>query len=143
MHAFAATGRALLASPKTMLLGVCFGFLVQSALCGIIALNLGAVCHQPLPWGKLLWTFPVIVAIGALPISVGGLGTREGAAMTLLGLYGVSQADAVAASLLTMVAIVFWAIAGASLLIIDFLRSRMRAGTRAPHPGTPAAGALV
>jgi glycosyltransferase 2 family protein len=143
VDAFGTTSRRLLAAPRITLLGIFLGLLVQSALCGIIALNLRAVVHEPVPWGKLVWTFPVIVAIGALPISIGGLGTRDGAAMTLLGLYGVSETEAVAASLLTMVAIVFWALAGASLLLLDISNPRGPLTKSAPPAGKTVGRALV
>jgi uncharacterized membrane protein YbhN (UPF0104 family) len=91
--------------------------MVQTALSGVLALNLCAVATGSLDWEKLAWTFPLIVAFSALPISVGGLGTREGLATILWGMYGVPKADAIAASLLTLAAGLFWA-AGAGLLLV-------------------------
>jgi hypothetical protein len=64
----------------------------------------------------LIWTLPVISVASALPVNIAGMGLREGAVLALLGLYGISPADAVAASLLTMFARVFWAIVGAVAL---------------------------
>jgi cellulose synthase/poly-beta-1,6-N-acetylglucosamine synthase-like glycosyltransferase len=64
----------------------------------------------------MLWTLPVISVASALPFNVAGVGLREGAVMALFGLYGVSPADAVAASLLTLVARLFWAALGGMLL---------------------------
>ncbi|SRR5581483_2304887 len=96
--------------------GIFCAFLVQVSFAANLALSLQAVTHSPVPWGQLLWTFPVIAVISALPFNVAGVGLREGASLTLLGWYGVSPADAVAASLLTFVARLFWAVAGGLLL---------------------------
>jgi len=112
--------RAVARSPKILLAGVSYGFLVQAALCAVVGLNLRAVVPESLPWSKLLWTFPVVVGISALPISIGGLGTREGAAIALFGLYGIDETTAVATSLLTMGAILVWAVVGAGLFLLDF-----------------------
>jgi hypothetical protein len=60
-----------------------------------IALSLGI--QQPL--GIFLLFVPIISFTLALPISVGGLGVREGAYMTLFALVGVSSASAAAMSL--------------------------------------------
>jgi uncharacterized membrane protein YbhN (UPF0104 family) len=95
------------------------GFLVQIGLAGSLALALQAVSHTHIPWGPLLWTFPVICIVGAIPVSVAGLGFREGAALGLLGLYGISPADAVAASLLTLVGRLAWAAVGGIVLWRD------------------------
>ena len=110
------SGKLLLASPRIALAGAGCGLLVQLALSGVMALNLQAVSAAPVPWARLIWTFPVITVVSALPITVAGLGVREGAALMLLGHYGIPAADAVAASLLTAAVSVVWALVGAVLL---------------------------
>jgi hypothetical protein len=50
--------------------------------------------------GLVVLTFPLVVLTNVLPITVGGLGVREGAAALLLAHYGVPTADAVLAALL-------------------------------------------
>lgn len=42
----------------------------------------------------VFYTFPLVVLTNVLPITIGGLGVREGAAVILLGHYGVSSAHA-------------------------------------------------
>ena len=101
----------------TLLAGFGCGFLVQLVLTGALACNLAAVSEGPVPWQKILWTFPFIIAVSALPISIGGLGTREGAAIVLWGAYGVARADAIAASLLTLTVALCWAAVGGLLLL--------------------------
>ena len=98
---FAEGLKRLLTSPRLALPGLILGFAVQAASCGLLALCLQAVVTVPCPWLSMLWTFPVIAAMNAVP-SVSGLGVREGAALALLTLYGVPPVDAVAASLLVL-----------------------------------------
>ncbi|MDB6018283.1 MAG: hypothetical protein JWR19_2772 [Pedosphaera sp.] len=96
--------------------GLVGGFLVQVLFAANLAFSLQAVTHSPLPWGQLVWTLPVISIVSGMPFTVAGLGFREGAAMALLGLYGIPPATAVAGSLLTLGARLFWAVIGGILL---------------------------
>ncbi len=116
LQAFQQAGGRLLRSWPSTWQGLACGFLVQVALAASLALSLQAVSRSPVPWGHLLWTFPVISVASALPFNIAGVGLREGAVLGLFGLYGVSPADAVAASLLTLVARLFWAALGGILL---------------------------
>jgi len=113
---FRENGRRVIASPRIFFPGLLCGLLVQLALSGVLALNLQAVSHAPIPWLQLLWTFPVISLISGLPITVAGLGVRDSAAFALLGMCGVARADAVAASLLTAAVSLVWTLAGGLLL---------------------------
>lgn len=114
--------RTLLRRPLMASLGALSGLAVQSILSALLALNLYAVAPEPLPWEKLVWTFPVIAVVAALPITIGGLGTREGAAIALFGLYGISTHHAVAASLLSFVMSMVWVLLGGLVLLSDFRR---------------------
>jgi len=87
--------------------------MLQLALSGVLALNLQAVSHTQVPWERLLWTLPMIAVASALPITISGSGLREGAALLLLGIYGVPATEAVAASLLTTTISLIWAGIGA------------------------------
>lgn len=113
--ALARGAKLLFASPHAAISGILCGVLVQVSLSGALALNLRAATHAPLPWEQLLWTFPVVVAISALPLTFAGLGAREGAALTLFGLYGVRNEDAVGASLLMVATSLLWAVMGGLL----------------------------
>jgi uncharacterized membrane protein YbhN (UPF0104 family) len=110
--------RALARSRQTIVKGIACGFVVQVALSGVLAFNLAAVSTGPIAWEKQLWTFPLVIAISALPISIGGLGTREGAALMLWSSYGIANVDALAASLLTLAVALFWAAVAAMLLFV-------------------------
>jgi rSAM/selenodomain-associated transferase 2 len=133
LHTFAESFRDLVLAPRTAASGVVLGFLVQSALIAVLALNVRAVCHTPLPWNKLLWVFPLIFFFSALPISINGLGLRETASLTLLGLYGVPASDAVAASLLTFVTGVVWMGVGGILLLHEENSFRKTSQRRPPE----------
>ena len=104
------------AQPKTMALGIGLAFLVQLFLHGVMILSLAAVSDAPIPWLQLLWVFPIISMLTSMPISIAGVGVREAGAMVLLGWYGVPAGEAVAASVLTLSANLFWAVVGACLL---------------------------
>ncbi|MGH2448545.1 MAG: lysylphosphatidylglycerol synthase transmembrane domain-containing protein [Chloroflexota bacterium] len=51
----------------------------------------------------VFFTFPLVILTNILPVSIGGLGIREGAAALLLGHYGVPPADAALAAFLMFV----------------------------------------
>jgi uncharacterized membrane protein YbhN (UPF0104 family) len=141
IKAFRKSFRQLLASPRVFGPGLLFGLLVQIALSGVLALNLQAVSHTPLPWLKLLWTFPIISVISGLPITVAGLGVRESAAFVLLGLCGVARTDAVAASLLTAGASLVWTLVSGVVLSWEARKRKQKLfGTRwVPDPAPPLA----
>jgi rSAM/selenodomain-associated transferase 2 len=96
--------------------GLFCGWMVQLCMSAVLALSLQAVASDPVPWFRLLWVFPIVTAVSGVPVTVAGLGVREGAALTLLGWYGVPAAEAVTASLLTLAAGLFWMAVGGWLL---------------------------
>lgn len=115
--------RTLWHRPGTATLGAMSGLVVQVVLSGLLALNLYAVAPEPLPWARLAWTFPVIAVVASFPVTIGGLGTREGAAIALFGMYGVAPHHAVAASLLSFAMNLGWAVLGGLVLLWE-LRHR-------------------
>jgi rSAM/selenodomain-associated transferase 2 len=132
VKAFVGGARRLAASPRSAFSGVLAGFIVQFSLCCVLALNLMAVSQGDIPWHKILWVFPVIFAVSSLPITIGGLGVRETAAFTLLGLYGVPANEAVAASLLTFACALFWMSVGGVVLFREERRFRKAAPRQPP-----------
>jgi uncharacterized membrane protein YbhN (UPF0104 family) len=114
--AFLESGKRLVRSPKTVLIGFGCSLLMQVAVNGVLAMNLQAVSHTPIPWLRLVWTFPLITAISGLPITFAGIGARDGAAIALLGWCGVAAADAEATSLLTLCVSVLWGMIGGIVL---------------------------
>jgi uncharacterized membrane protein YbhN (UPF0104 family) len=71
---------------------------------------------------------PLISLLGGLPVTVAGLGTREAAAIGLLGLYGMAGETAMAASLLCLASTLFWALGGAIVFWREDRRHLGRAG---------------
>jgi hypothetical protein len=114
--AFIEGGKRLIASPRIVLTGFFCSLLMQCATNGMLALNLQAVSHTPVPWLRLLWTFPLITTISGLPVTVAGIGARDGAAIALLGWCGVPSADAEAMSVLTLCVSVLWGLIGGIVL---------------------------
>jgi uncharacterized membrane protein YbhN (UPF0104 family) len=78
-------------------------FLVLTLLAfGIVLLQFGIILLSWKSWspGIVFLTFPLVVLTNVLPLTIGGLGVREGAAALLLGHFGVSPADAALAAFL-------------------------------------------
>lgn len=106
----------LAVAPRLAFSGVVLGLLVQVLLSSVLMLCLRAVTETPLDWPRLFWTFPVISLLTALPISVAGVGVREGSSILLLGLFGVPTVDALGASLLALGCNLTWAVLGGLVL---------------------------
>jgi hypothetical protein len=122
--AFLESGKRLVKSPKVVLTGFFCSLLMQVAINAVLALNLQAVSHTPVPWTRLVWTFPLITAISGLPITMAGIGARDGAAIALLGWCGIAAADAEAMSLLTLFVSLLWGLVGGVVLWRESSRAR-------------------
>ena len=114
--AFLESGKRLVKSPKVVLTGFFCSLLMQVLINAVLALNLQAVSHTPIPWVRVVWAFPLITAISGLPITMAGIGARDGAAIAFLGWCGVAAADAEAMSLLTLFVSVLWGLVGGMVL---------------------------
>ncbi len=111
-----ANAAQLLARPRLMFQAVSIGFLAHVCMSSLLLVCLQGVARKPFSAVELLWIFPVISVITATPITVSGTGLREGAALVLLGLYGVEATDAVAAALLVFGIYLIWAAMGGLIL---------------------------
>jgi uncharacterized membrane protein YbhN (UPF0104 family) len=69
----------------------------------VVFLQFGIILLSWHDWslGLVLLTFPLVILTNVLPLTVGGLGIREGTAAALLAHYGVSPADAALAAFLS------------------------------------------
>lgn len=103
-------------APSKTILVILLGCIGQILLSSILAWTLASVSSTSLPWIKMCWVFPVIAMLTTLPISVGGVGVREGASLLLLGMYNISKADAVAASILCLG--IYWLLAAVGGLLL-------------------------
>ena len=122
--AFLESGKRLVTSPKVMLKGFFCSMTMQIAINATLAMNLQAVSHTPIPWVRVVWAFPLITAISGLPITMAGIGARDGAAIALLGWCDIAAADAEAMSLLTLCVSVLWGLIGGLVLWRGSNRSR-------------------
>lgn len=86
------------------------GFAYQLAVMLAVFLSAKALGLQ-VGWTAVLAFFPIVAIVQVLPLTVGGLGTREAALVFFLHPLGVPQADAVALGLL-----VYFVTLGVSLL---------------------------
>lgn len=68
----------------------------------VVLLQFGLILLSWRGWSfdVVFLTFPIVVLTNVLPVTIGGLGVREGAAALLLSHYGVSPADAALAAFL-------------------------------------------
>lgn len=111
----ALTHRGLLAKTMGLSLINHFAFVLCTGLLGV-ALELELT---PLDY---LTTIPIINAVAAIPITPGGLGTREATSRMLLGTLGVAAPRAVLLSLLTYGLILFWSLVGGVVYSVYALR---------------------
>jgi rSAM/selenodomain-associated transferase 2 len=109
-RALRANAGELLQHPRFALRGVLFGALSHLGTSCVFLFALKAVTHASFSLAALFWIFPVISVITAAPVTFAGAGLREGAALVLLGLYGIPAPDAVAASLLVLLVYLVWAL---------------------------------
>ncbi len=79
---------AFIASTFAWILTVTFGWMLMQAL------------HLPLDWTSALAVIPILALVEIIPVGILGIGTREIAAVIVLGAYGISPEHAVAYSLL-------------------------------------------
>jgi glycosyltransferase 2 family protein len=97
---------------KTFLVGLVFqGFTTLSAWLALHAINLQA------PFSVIAASLAPVLIISAAPVSIGGLGVREGAYVWLLGYAGIGATDATVFSLTTAAAFAVASLAGAVALL--------------------------
>lgn len=89
------------------------GICSYAAMAGALDMTVGVA--------SLIWLRSALVVLIFLPISLSGIGVRDGALIVLLGEYGVLPAVAVALSLLLLLRSVISATIGGSLLAWDWL----------------------
>jgi uncharacterized protein (TIRG00374 family) len=107
-----------------LFLGVVFHVL-RTIICAILAGGLGII----LPFSDWCWVLGAVSLALFLPITVGGIGLREGAFIGLLGYLGVSSAPALALSF----TVFFLTLCGAAVgAILEWIR--MGHSHRTPKP---------
>ena len=112
-RAFWTGTKGMIGNPVLGRKAILVSVLHQMMLHAVFALCLSAVSPEPLPWREMAWTIPAITMLSCFPVSFAGAGIREVASVTLLGLYGIPEEQAVAAAMLTLVVKLTWALVGA------------------------------
>lgn len=111
---------------RTLLLGLLFQGL------GVLAAWLiGRSIGLSVPVSALVTTLPLVITLSFLPLSIGGLGVREGGFVVLLGQAGVSANEATVFSLLNGLAFALASLPGSLALIRG---GRSRTSEPAPTP---------
>lgn len=112
--------QAVWSSLESLSLRSTTSFLLLTLLAfGIVLLQFGVILGSWHAWSPeiVFFTFPLVILTNVLPVTIGGLGIREGAAALLLSHYGVAPADAaLAAFLMFAINTALPGIAGAVLL---------------------------
>jgi rSAM/selenodomain-associated transferase 2 len=132
-RAFRAGGARMALTPGIAVPGLLYALGAQLALSGVLAFNVQAVTQTQLDWAQVGWTFPIITLFSCLPFTVAGAGVREIAALAFLTPYGVTAGECVAASLLTFLHKVAWAVLGAFTLWMEQARRARYQATPAPQ----------
>lgn len=134
LDTFGSGSRGLLGNPRAAGVALATSFLAHVGMNTMFLLCLVAVTRESFSMADLFWTFPVISLISAAPMTFAGTGLREGAALVLLGLYGIPAADAVAASLLVLLVYLIWA--GLAALLFWKTEQRFRTSPSREQPQT-------
>lgn len=98
----------------TILSGIIMSLAFQLVMAGaysLCALSLGLKIH----YVDIIWIFGGVSMLIFVPISILGIGLREGGCIVLAGLIGISRPDALALSFLIFIATLFNALVGALL----------------------------
>ena len=93
--------------PKTLFMS----FLNHMAMV-VWSLCIAKAIGLPVNFIDMLTVVPLINAVGAIPVTPGGLGTRDAAAIFMLGAMGIPAAGAVTFSLLCYGGILLWSLIG-------------------------------
>lgn len=125
---------ALTAAPSTALIAFILSMVVQ---CGFILLNILIAYGVGISLPAVIWfaAWPLAKLIALVPISIGGVGVREAALMSLLVPFGVSGSAAVAQALSWQA--VLWAtglIAGAVIAMLTYY-SKTKSPVQYLHQG--------
>jgi hypothetical protein len=121
--------RSCLARPvlwRTSLIGLGF-----QALVALAAWLIAQAIMLSVPFSALLTTLPVVVVLAAAPVSIGGLGVREGSYVLLLGQAGVGTTEATLFSLMAATTFAIASLPGGLALL---RRSERRVTTRVDSP---------
>jgi len=78
----------------------------------------------PINYIQLLWVVAAVSLVQSVPISIAGVGVREGAYVYLLGLQSIAEPSALALSLLIFATQIIFALVGGLLQLQEVLATR-------------------
>jgi len=120
--------RAMRRKPGAAAGGVVCGFISQVLFSSVMAILLADLATGRIDWIQAGWIFPLISFLTAMPVSVAGVGVREGSGLLLLRPLGIASGDVIAAGLVTWFIYLAWA-GGGGILFWKASRSASSAGT--------------
>jgi uncharacterized membrane protein YbhN (UPF0104 family) len=127
---------AVVRQPHRVLLAVSIGIVLQASL---VCLNvwLGAACGLHLPLWAWFFAWPLAKIASMLPVSLGGLGVREAALVSLLVPLGAEPAAVVAAGLAFEAVIIIGGLASGVISLLLAGGSVDRVAWPSPVPARP------
>ena len=120
---FLAASTRYLARPSLMIASVLLGMLYQ-LLCIAVILIIAPSFGINIQLAEWFWIFAVVTLAVLVPLSVGGLGIREGAFVAVLGLLQVPSASALALSLTVFASQLATALLGGLIELAGFWERR-------------------
>lgn len=109
--------RELARTPGSLMAAIALGFVVQG-LYILLWLVLAGAMHLPIAPVTLFFAVPVVTAFAMLPVTLNGLGVREGAWLLLLSGSGIPPAEIVTFSLLYFAANLITGLVGGVLFMV-------------------------
>lgn len=109
--------RSLIADPRALFSAVVLAFLVQGAYIAawvVVAWGLGL----DIPLMFFLFAVPVVSLASMLPVTLAGIGVREGAWVLLLGSLGLPAVNAVAYGLFYFMCVIIVGVIGGALFMV-------------------------
>lgn len=97
---------------KSALAKITWVSLLNLILSIALFLALSKALHLAIPLITLVWVRAMVLIVQFIPVSIAGLGIREGALVFILPIYGISPADAMAFSLLLFALIIVIGLVG-------------------------------
>lgn len=111
-------------SPGVVAISCVAGVIVQVSITVGVLLTAKALSVD-LTFADAAWIFALTSIVQLVPVTVGGLGTREASFVGLMGIVGISAAQATAVSLTVFGFTLIFAIAGLAIELVPALRERL------------------
>ncbi len=114
--------------PGELIAAFTFSIIIQLLMIGLHACVLRGM-GLGVPWMELVAIVSIVQLVAALPVSLSGLGPREGLTILFLALFGISSAQALAFSLVSFAVTLAWSAVGG----IVYVRYRKQQGAAAEN----------